>query len=100
MREDRLLVPPNSERVAELPDTPGGATSITRQVPHTYIGVFLRVFKGSPQLVLTAMGELKNNGQQPGKSFVLTTVRKVKHINALHLYIAERDRAAPYVGVC
>lgn len=29
-REDRLLVPPKRERVAELPDTPGGETSITR----------------------------------------------------------------------
>lgn len=54
-REDRLLVPPNRERVAELPDTPGGETSITRYVPQTYIGVFLRVFRGSPQLVLTAI---------------------------------------------
>lgn len=61
-REDKLLLPPNSERVAELPDTPGGGTSITKYVPHTYIGVFLRVFRGSPQLVLTAM-EMKNQGE-------------------------------------
>lgn len=55
LSDERLLVPPNSDRVAELPDTPGGETSITRYVPHTYIGVFLSVFRGSPQLVLTAV---------------------------------------------
>lgn len=64
LREDRLLVPPNRERVAELPDTPGGETSITKEVPHTYIGVFLRVFRGRPQLVLTAINELEQNCHQ------------------------------------
>lgn len=29
-REDKALVPPKSERVAELPEPPGGGTSITR----------------------------------------------------------------------
>lgn len=50
-------MPPNRERVVELPDTPGGDASITREVPHTYMGVFLRVFRGRPQLVFTAVEE-------------------------------------------
>lgn len=33
-KEDKALVPPKSERVAELPEPPGGGTSITRYVPH------------------------------------------------------------------
>ena len=59
LSDERPLVPPKRERVAELPDTPGGAASITRYVPHTYMGVLLSVFKGSPQLVLTAVGKFK-----------------------------------------
>lgn len=53
-RDDKALVPPKSERVAELPDPPGGGTNITRYVPHVYIGVFLNIFRGSPQLVFAA----------------------------------------------
>ena len=64
LRDERPLVPPKRERVAELPDTPGGHASITRDVPHTYMGVFLRVFRGSPQLVLTAMRDKHTHTHQ------------------------------------
>ena len=30
LRDERPLVPPNRERVAELPATPGGGATITR----------------------------------------------------------------------
>lgn len=67
LSEERPLAPPNSERVAELPATPGVGASITRYVPHTYIGVFLRVFIDKPQLVLTT-GTRKNKQNKRPRS--------------------------------
>lgn len=50
-KDDKPLVPPKRDRVAELPDPPGGGTSITKYVPQVYMGVFRSIFRGSPQLV-------------------------------------------------
>lgn len=55
-KDDKPLVPPKRERVAELPDPPGGGTSITKYVPQVYMGVFRSIFRGRPQLVFAGEG--------------------------------------------